>query len=248
MGQGGAAADGEPQASAERGMNLAKNDRAEVEARVGVEAAIQIAQIVEGGVEEWTARFDLIDDAPMDRFPHRGHADQRRRAHVGERARQRFRIDFERINDRRAARERQQHPAGELERMMQRQAATARRRRRRATKTRESIATSAAKFPCDSITPFGAPVLPEVKTIDASAFRSGGAGGVFAAPRRMNGRASSARSSSISFGCASPSAEPRRLCNRARAQRRRRLRDLADRRELFGGDQMIERHRDRAGA
>ena len=121
MGQGGAAADGEPQPSTERGMNLAKNNRAEVEARVGVEAAIQIAQIVEGRVEKRTAPFDLIDDTPMDRFPHRRHADQRRRAHVGERARQCFRIDFERINNRRTARERQQHPAGKLERVMQRE-------------------------------------------------------------------------------------------------------------------------------
>ena len=40
---------------------------------------------------------------------------------VGKRARQGFRVDFERIDDRRAARERQQHPAGEFEGVMQRQ-------------------------------------------------------------------------------------------------------------------------------
>ncbi len=40
------------------------------------------------------------------------------------------------------------------------------------TKTRESIDTSAVKLPWVSITPLGAPVLPEVKKIAASALRS----------------------------------------------------------------------------
>ena len=103
MGQGGTAADREPQPSAQRGMNLSENNRAEVEARVRVEAAIEIAQVVEGGMKKRTARFDFIDDAPMDRLPHRGHSYQRSRTDVGERARQRLRIDLERIDDRRAA-------------------------------------------------------------------------------------------------------------------------------------------------
>src|SRR5271156_904927 len=99
-------------------MNLPENDRAEVKTRVRVEPAIEIAQVVEGRMKKRTARLDLIDDAPMDRLPHCGHSDQRGRTDVSEHARERFRIDLERVDDRRAAGNRQQHPAGELERVM----------------------------------------------------------------------------------------------------------------------------------
>src|SRR5260370_36319514 len=102
-------------------MNLAKYDRAEVESGVRVEPAIEIAQIVEGGVEEGTAPLDFIDDSPMHRLPYRGHADQRGRTNVGESSRERFGVNLERIDDRRAAREREQHSAGELEGVMRRE-------------------------------------------------------------------------------------------------------------------------------
>src|SRR5260370_19415013 len=118
MGQGGTAADREPQPTAERGMNLPKNDRTEVQTRVRIETTIEIAQVVECRMKERTARFDFIDDPPMHCLPNGWHSYQRGRAHVGERARERFRIDLERIDDRRAAGNRQQHPAGELERVM----------------------------------------------------------------------------------------------------------------------------------
>jgi len=72
---------------AQRGMNLSEDYRAEVEARVRIEPAIQVAQVVESGVKEGTAPFNFIDDTPMDRLPHCRHSDKRGRANVGERPR-----------------------------------------------------------------------------------------------------------------------------------------------------------------
>ena len=103
-------------------------------------------------------------------------------------------------------------------------------------------------MPCDSITPLGAPVLPEVNRIDASAFRSGGAGGVFgvAAQNEWTRELGEIELDEFRMRVAERRAEA--LVNRARAQRGRGLGDLADRRELFGRNQLVERHRNRAGA
>ena len=66
-------------------------------------------------------RLDPVDDAAMDRLPQRGHADHRGRPHVGQRAREARGVHAERIDHRRAERERQQHPAGKLEGVMERE-------------------------------------------------------------------------------------------------------------------------------
>ena len=246
MGQRGTAADGEPQPAAQRGMNLAENNRTEVKPRVRVEPAIEIAQIVEGGVKKRTARLDFIDDAPMDRLPHRGHANQRGRANVGERARQRFRIDFERIDNRRAAGERQQHPAGELERVMQR-------------KQRQHHVVGAENKDARQHRDFGG----EVAMRQHHALgRAGAAGGEQDRRKRLSlgrrGRSFRVATQNewtrelgeveldeFRMRIAERSAEA--LVNRARAQRSRGLRDFADGREFLGGNQLIERHRNCAG-
>ena len=213
LGQRGAAADGEPQPSAERGMGLAKEHRADVETPFAVEPAVEIAQPIEQRVEEWPLRLDTVNDAAMNRFPQRGHSDHRGRPHVGQRTREARGVDAERIDHGRAERERQQHPAGEFEGVMQREQRE-HHVRRSSAKTRASIATSAAKFPCVSITPLGAPVVPEVKTMEASVLRSG-AGRASGRPLRTNGRLSSANSSSTMSPFISANALPRRFATSA---------------------------------
>ena len=129
----------------------------------------------------------LINDAAMNRFPQRGHPDQRGRPHVGQRTREARGVHAERIDHGRADRERQQHPAGKFEGVMEREQREHHVIDESSAKTRASIATSAAKFPCVSITPLGAPVVPEVNTIEASVLRSG-AGRASGRPLSTNGR------------------------------------------------------------
>ena len=102
-------------------MGLAENDRAEIDSGIANQALIELAKLVERGVKEGAARLDLVEDAAMDRLPQRGNADQRGGPQVGKRARKIFRIDANRMSDRRATRERQQHPAGEFEGVMERE-------------------------------------------------------------------------------------------------------------------------------
>src|SRR5713101_2667923 len=119
--QGRAAAYCQTKASAQGGMGLAEENRAEVQMIVAVETAVEVAQAVEGGLEERPARLDLIEDAAMDRLPQRGHADERRGTHASQRARETRGVDAERVDNPRAHRERQQHPASEFEGVMERQ-------------------------------------------------------------------------------------------------------------------------------
>ncbi len=104
FGESRAAADGEPEPAAHRIVGRAKQHAAKIKLQALIESAIEIAQLVEGGVEEDAAMLDFVDDAAMDRLPERGHADKRGRAHGGKRARQAGGIDAERIDDGRAAR------------------------------------------------------------------------------------------------------------------------------------------------
>ncbi len=102
-------------------MGLAKEQGACVESPFAVEPTVEIAQAIEQRVEERPLRLDSVDDAAMDRLPQRGHADHRGRPHVGKCPRETRGVDAKRINHRGAERERQQHPAGELEGVMERE-------------------------------------------------------------------------------------------------------------------------------
>src|SRR5581483_2505038 len=116
-----AAAYRQPEPPAERGMRLAEEQAAEVEPPFAIESAVEFAQAVEQRMEERAACLHAVDDAAMDRLPQRGHADQRGRPYVGQRAREARRVDAERIDDGGAERQRKQYPAGELESVMERE-------------------------------------------------------------------------------------------------------------------------------
>ena len=98
----------------------------------------------------------------------RRHANHARHVAVLDRARERVAGELRQVSDLRAATQRRQKTGRELKRVMQRQAPTTRRRCVVMSKTDDSIETMLVRLRCESITPFGWPVVPEVKISEAT--------------------------------------------------------------------------------
>jgi hypothetical protein len=116
-----AARDQEAQPAAEAGVHRAEEHLADVDADLLAERAVERERGVEGRAGAGAEVLHLLDDAALEELP------ERRDAHHGGHLRVAQRLDHAlagelvEVDHRRAARERQQQPAGELEGVMQRQ-------------------------------------------------------------------------------------------------------------------------------
>ena len=85
------------------------------------EHAIELGADLERLLGDRALRGDLREDAALEQLPHRGHADHRGDARLLEARGDAIAVELVEVHDARAARERQEHAARELERVVERQ-------------------------------------------------------------------------------------------------------------------------------
>ncbi len=102
-------------------MDLAEQDAPDVDADVRREPAVDLSREVEGRAREGSPGVDLVEDAALEELPQRGDADHGGRARGAKPLGDALARHLADVHDARAARQRQQQPAGELEGVVQRQ-------------------------------------------------------------------------------------------------------------------------------